>query len=442
MADKKALLLGHAREDITPPLGVSMAGYAYRKDAGCTAILQPIFADACFMQQGDFRLVIITLDLCLVDEQWSTPVRERIAAQLGLPVNHVAIMASHTHFGPSTGRPVNDEHAAWQQECFDKMYQIAIKAAQNPQPATIRVAKADISRIAYNRRPVRADGTCCTAYTLPAPEANLRFRPIDPMQTVIRFDGVDGRPVMLFVSTPMHAVVGGSDSMAISPDYPGMLRAAVESVYNAPMMFAAGTAGNVVPFKRGLALRKIIGNYLAGAALQATEMAEACGGQLGLVQKRIDIPVAERLDEATMQARVDAAKANLATCQATGDAWAINRAEYAVQRAEALSRAAQRRGPGNTMPFDITVIGLGEMAIVCLPGEIFAETGLHIQARSPFPQTLVVSLTNQQTGYLATANAVWEGGYEGATSQYSEESEIYACNQAVLMLMHVWEATR
>ncbi len=440
--DEAVFLLGHARVDITPPLGVSMAGYAHRKDAGCTAIEQEIQADVCYLQQQEERLILIAVDLVRVDEFWGTPLRERIGAATNLPLAHIVIMASHTHFGPSIGRPVNDAHQAWEQEFVEKIYQTALQAVAATQPVTVRTATADISRIAYNRRPVRADGTCCTAFTLPPQEDGLQFRPIDPKQTVLRFDASDGRPALLIVSTPMHAVVGGADSFAISPDYPGVLRNALERVYGAPALFAAGTAGNVVPFKRGLALRQVIGNFLAGAAMQAAEMAEPCGGRLGLVQERFDLPVAERHSVAEMEAREHAARDHLAAATASGDAWKISRAQYDLRRAEALCNATKQRGPGNTLPFDITVVSLGALAVVCLPGEIFAETGLYIRSRSPFPHTLVVSLANQATGYLATRNALWEGGYEGASSQYSGESESRVTDKAVELMLRVWEKTR
>ena len=92
------------------------------------------------------------------------------------------------------------------------------------------------------------------------------------------------------------------------------------------------------------------------------------------------------------------------------------------------------------MPFEMSVIALGELGVLCLPGEIFAETGLYLQARSPFPQTLVLSLANQATGYLPTRSEMWAGGYEMRVSQMSEESEEAACAAGVRLLLQAWEA--
>jgi neutral ceramidase len=419
-----------------------MAGYAYRKDAGCTSIETPLLADACYMEQDHCRLVWITLDLCAVEEAWSEPLRHRISESLDLPYDNIVISASHTHFGPATGKPVNEAHRQWQHWFVDELLRIAVEAARNVQPATISTAVSDISTIAFNRRPLRADGTCCTTYTLPPSEEGLQFRPIDPHQTLIRFNNENGQPILMLVSTPMHAVVGGKDAFAISPDYPGHLRDALQRIYNVPILFAAGTAGNVVPFKRGEGMRTLIGNFLAGAAMQAAEISAPSSGRLGMMRQQFMVPTAERLSLDIMSQREREAFGELEACKASGDTWLIARTQQTWERAAALLRTTQRLGPGNSRPLDISVLGLGDLGIVFLPGEVFAETGLYIKSRSPFPVTLVVTLTNQQTGYLATRNAIWEGGYEAISTSYCAASEGYVAESAVDMLLTVWEKTR
>ena len=52
-------------------------------------------------------------------------------------------------------------------------------------------------------------------------------------------------------------------------------------------------------------------------------------------------------------------------------------------------------GVGETLPVEVTVMTLGrDVAIVCLPGEVFVELGLAIKQGSPFRTTLVVELSN------------------------------------------------
>jgi hypothetical protein len=67
-----------------------------------------------------------------------------------------------------------------------------------------------------------------------------------------------------------------------------------------------------------------------------------------------------------------------------------------------------------TLSGRIRVLGLGDLAIVFLPGEIFTELGLEIKKRSPFRHTLVVESLGESLGYIPTRKAYVEGGYQPA----------------------------
>lgn len=292
----------------------------------------------------------------------------------------------------------------------------------------------------YNRRLRRPDGTCRTVYVLPLPEPDLSFGPTDPRLTALRIADVDGNALANFVSVGIHPVVGGADFYAISPDYVGTLRSVLEHAYEAPTHFALGTAGNVVPLRRGIGEREKLGRYLAGAALAALETTIPVEGPLTLARREVQLPASNR-PTADEGARLLAeAKAELSEAEASGERRRIARAHDDLRRIESLIDAAKELGPGDTMKFYVTAIGLGSLGIVCLPGEIFAETGLVIQDRSPYPHTLVLSLADQSTGYLPTRPAFWEGGYEYSVTLMNEESEAAAVDLAVALLHEAWEA--
>ena len=75
-------------------------------------------------------------------------------------------------------------------------------------------------------------------------------------------------------------------------------------------------------------------------------------------------------------------------------------------------------GVGESLPVDVQTICLGEeVAIVCLPGEVFVELGLAIKQASPFPTTLIVELCNcVETAYIPTRAAYAGGSYEVTNS--------------------------
>jgi hypothetical protein len=60
----------------------------------------------------------------------------------------------------------------------------------------------------------------------------------------------------------------------------------------------------------------------------------------------------------------------------------------------------------------VQALRIGDLGIVGLHGEVFAEVGLDIKARSSMGQTMVVGLANGSVGYVATDRALDEGSYE------------------------------
>jgi hypothetical protein len=61
---------------------------------------------------------------------------------------------------------------------------------------------------------------------------------------------------------------------------------------------------------------------------------------------------------------------------------------------------------------EVQVFAIGDFAIVALPGEIFVEFGLDAKQRSPFPTTAIISMSNQNIGYLPDRTSFEQGGYE------------------------------
>ena len=68
------------------------------------------------------------------------------------------------------------------------------------------------------------------------------------------------------------------------------------------------------------------------------------------------------------------------------------------------------------------VIQIGDLGIMTLPTETFAEIGLQLKNDSPFGKTMIVELANGYNGYLPTPQQHAWGGYETwrARSSYLE----------------------
>jgi len=74
--------------------------------------------------------------------------------------------------------------------------------------------------------------------------------------------------------------------------------------------------------------------------------------------------------------------------------------------------------PGRTIPLEVQVFRLSrDVAVVGLPGEVFADLGIAIKQASPFETTLVIELCQDAPGYIPTKKAFAEGSYETVNSR-------------------------
>ena len=74
--------------------------------------------------------------------------------------------------------------------------------------------------------------------------------------------------------------------------------------------------------------------------------------------------------------------------------------------------AAHEEPPRSGAEFRQTILALGPLAIVPIPGEPFAETILRMRALSPFQYTLCASTSGGNYAYFPTPESLPRGGYE------------------------------
>lgn len=112
---------GAAVVDITPEGPVWMAGYG-RRDKPSEGVAQKVYAKALALaDQGEGRMVIVTLDLIGVPRELREAVVRRSAERHGLAPEEILLNASHTHSGPSPrGRGVRESGLRWESGCLWK----------------------------------------------------------------------------------------------------------------------------------------------------------------------------------------------------------------------------------------------------------------------------------------------------------------------------------
>ena len=409
---KRGFQAGVAKVDITPPLGGPMAGYSARTQ-GSNDVDDPLYCKALVMRTGDTEVAILTNDLISVPGEVVKQVRGLIRERTGIPTDHILISASHTHFGPTIAP------SPYLEVLIQQMASAAQMAQRRLQPASLGVAKGAVSQIMYNRRMKRPDGKVEMVFRLPPPSRDLKFGPTDPEVITLRIDSQKGDPLGSVINFACHGVTSGDNFYGISADYAGYAMGLVERCRGDLCLFAYGTAGDIVPIKREGTSRDLVGTTLGAEALKCLQLAKLRRpSSIQVHRQMVNLPLKDFPSVA--QARRDLRKAEQAAQRARDTRRSredLKGPVGDVMLARTNLSHAQKHQGKKSIRTEVQAIAVGDLVIIGLPGEIFVEIGLEIKRRSSAPNTMVLSLANDAIGYVPTASAYQEGGYEPVWNQ-------------------------
>jgi hypothetical protein len=295
--------------------------------------------------------------------------------------------------------------------------------------------------------------------------------PADRTVRVLRIDDADERPLAALVHYACHPIIMAWENRAITPDYPGPARQAVEHLTGAMCLFFQGCAGNVGP--RNFAADGRTGDpevYRRAGALLGTEAArvwlelaplpytsrfdrvlesgaplavyreeaaEEPDGTVRVASTRVALPVRPFPTRLEGEARAAAARDELARVRAAGAGEkALRDATMRAKRAAQQASHARLTDGRSEVEVELQGITVGGAALIGAPTEVFSEIGADIVRSSPFPWTAVSGYTNGSTGYLPTAEAHDEGGYEvEMASPYAREAgTVFAAAASALLV--------
>jgi hypothetical protein len=246
--------------------------------------------------------------------------------------------------------------------------------------------------------------------------------PYDPHVYTLRADRPDGTPIAVWFSHATHPVVLGNDNTTLSAEWPGAAcRALSAALGGCHTQFAQGCCGDINPIRRGsFAEVEATGQELAEAALVAAEGAEpvpttrlrsACEP----VPLALQVPTVAEAEVALQQHAAALADARPKVAAGEMPAYRIGVQEAMAAWATDYLAAAQRGGP-TEIACEVQAVRIGDVCLIGTAGETFIEIGQGLQARSPRARSVALGYTNGCIGYIPTAAAFPQGGYEVDTA--------------------------
>jgi neutral ceramidase len=417
------LRAGVARVTVTPPIGISMFGFAGRGPAA--GIHDDLTATALVLEgpqtqlsgaeqdEGVSRLAIIACDLLFLRFEEVRAVRKAIARLCDVPPDQVVIACSHTHYGPLT-EPERDEQGPQVESYLANLVHLLAGAVAMARarvvPCRLGFGQGEV-RIGVNRRERAADGQIILGQNPSGP--------VDPRVAVLRIDDVDGNPLAAVLNYACHPVSLGSRCTDISADFPGTARRLVEEQTGAICLFLQGAAGNINPLLMGWDWTHLarLGLPLGAEAVRVYWSVapgnEPADSGLAAASSRLQLPPLLPSSIAEGQETVSMLERERERLSAAGDEGALWWAERRLERARRGLEALRGSTPVPPVEAELMALRLSDsVGVVTAPGEIFTEIGQSIVARSPFDHTLYATYANGTIQYVPTRAAYAEGGYE------------------------------
>ncbi len=438
---------GAAAVDITPQrLPVSMTGGF--QDRQATGVSDRLHARCLVLDDGRTQAAIVVCDSCLISRDVFDAAKATAAKATGIPTSHMLMSATHTHTAATTLALAQcNPDPDYVKYLTEQIAASVVAAHERLQPARVGWAVGSEPNEVGNRRwfvkpaamrPNPFGRTDDRVRMNPPRGSDVLIKPagpVDPEVSLLSVQGSDGQPTALLANYSLH-YVGGLPPNQLSADYFGEFARQIAARLKADEAFVGimsnGTSGDVNnynflkprPNAAPLERIRVVASRIADVAKASHDKIEHTDKlTLTMLERTIDLGI--RRPEAI---ELERAKKLLA---AAADPKRLNMDELYAQ--ETVRIADQPP----TVNIKLQTLRIGDLAVVAIPCEVFAEIGLELKRRSLFKPTFTIGLANGYNGYLPTPEQHALGGYETWRSgwSYLEENASRKITKTILEML-------
>ena len=443
------LRAGAAVVDITPALGVANGGVIAR-GGPVTHIHDGLHARCLVLDDGATRLAIAICDMRMLGGEVVARAKSLAGEATGLAPENILIAATHTHAAPAmVGIHPEPRNRAYAEFVARRIADGITRAGHHLAPAKVGWGFGSAPQHVHNRRwfmkPVAIAanpfGGGSDEVKMNPPRGTDLLKPagpVDPQVSVLDVRHADGRPLAVLANYGLH-YVGGYQAGHVSADYFGLFADRVQGLLGADRqhppfvaMMSNGTSGDVsindfsAKQERLPAWVKMqrVADDLAAEVVKVT-------GDIG---HHTTAPLAVAATELQLGVRRPDAKrlvwARRTLAYAT-DPKRLTRPVIYAQETLALAKFPAK------VPVALQAFRIGDLRIITVPCEMFAETGLALKQEAGLGPLFIIELANGYRGYLPTPRQHEWGGYETwpARSSYLEVQAAPKIRAALLGLL-------
>ena len=380
--DSKDLRVATFEVDATPPIGYRMAYNPVVKtsDLGLRA------KGVALLGAGE-PIILVAVDWIGIANESQDEFKRALAGAAGTTPDRVAVHVLHQHDAPR-----GDIKSEFVLAVLHRLEMALAKSLENAQPVThMGLGKAEVQKVASNRRPLGPDGKVIGSRFTACRDPKLIAEPegiIDPVLSEISFwNGEKPVAVLSFYATHPQSYY---ETGIPNPDYPGIARFTRQlEVPDALHIHFTGAGGNVGA-----------GKYNDGSHEMRAILAERLADGM------------KRAWESTKREPVKAKQIK----------WTTEPVVLVPDSVKSYNSEYWKRYKTGKK-IDIQCLAIGEARILLMPGELFVEYQLAAKKMRPDLFVAMAAYGDGGPGYIPTAIAFTQGGYETSVTRMIPEVE-------------------
>lgn len=392
--------LGVGSRIITPHEPCFLGGFANR-DHKSIGINDDLFVNTMYLKNDNYDFLLISYDLLGVDKYYCEKIKTLIYKTYNIPNENILISAIHTHSAPE-GFPVNLKRGL-----FTEKFNIDEKYQEFVIDKTIQAVYDSINFL----NDVCAFASKGKTRDLYGNRIQKNYLYDDDLY-IVTFKNDSGKTIGAIVNFSCHPTVLGDKNYYISADFVGYMRRCISKSLDECIVIALnGSAGDIstryTRLSQDFKEAKRIGEELANQFLLS--LSESKKIELNNIKRknlqfefdrRLDLDITD-IDKQVIKLREEMNKLT-----DEGDKRKIMIQLQVLENMHDLNKYELKK-----IVVKISIIDIGELRIISIPGELFSELGLKIKNSSD-KFTLIAGYSEDYVGYIITESAYIKGGYE------------------------------
>ena len=413
---------GYDRQDVTPSGEIKMKDGTVLK-----SILDRVYVTCIAVNDGENTVLLFTMDAGNVAAGPANTIKARVSKATKVPEDNIIISGTHTHSAPQLGFPAGSSaNMKWDQVVYAAFQKAAQNAIADLSDSEVYTGATLAENMSFVRRWFYEDGTPGGIWRQPVSGKKIASyeNDSDDLFQYVRFVRADKKDILL-ANWGIHFTNAGNT--AISSDLNFYFRTNIEKLDDdVNFAFYIGPSGNVSfkDYVGGMAKYNSYAKMGTELAKQVVkDMSKLTRVEPGKISVEvIDYDAKVLKDDATRVANATKAAAEIAALKLyDGDAkvYAVC-AKYGFESAKEVNSVVSRNkdSRGEYDEIKIVALSFGDIGITGVPYEMFDTNGIEIREASPFKTTIVITGCGGSAGYVPSALAVPNGGYEVYTTPW------------------------